>query len=166
MKRYLRNRWIQVGLVLVVFGWGPLITVGVLAEIGLWPDPNPNPIGLGLLFAVTSWPAIGCLSIGYARVRKSDADASAAQRPPSANDALAARDTQPMRERLLARGSTSRTTLRVVAGIVGFIALTNGVSAVILGITSRGAGSAIVVGALALYWAIFDQLPRRLRLRR
>jgi hypothetical protein len=37
-------------LVLVLVGWTPLWDIVLLAAIGLWPDPNPNPIGPGLLF--------------------------------------------------------------------------------------------------------------------
>jgi len=69
MGRYLENIWFKVGLALVVFGWGPLIGIIVLAAIGLWPDPDPNPIGPGLLFFLTSWPAIICLLVGAVQVR-------------------------------------------------------------------------------------------------
>jgi hypothetical protein len=41
----------------------------VAAALGLWPDPNPNPIGPGLLFFVTFWPAVVCIIIGVVRVR-------------------------------------------------------------------------------------------------
>lgn len=68
--KYLSNIWVKVGLALVVFGWGPLLATVLLAAIGLWPDPNPNPIGPGLLFFVTSWPAIICLVIGMNQVRR------------------------------------------------------------------------------------------------
>jgi hypothetical protein len=69
MKKYLGNRWIQIGLALVVLGWGPLLAIIVLAAVGLWPDPNPNPIGPGLLFFFTAWPAVICLVVGVVRVR-------------------------------------------------------------------------------------------------
>jgi hypothetical protein len=70
MKAYLDNRWIKIGLALMVLGWGPLWTIIFLAAIGLWPDPNPNPIGPGLLFFVTAWPAIICLGVGVVQVRR------------------------------------------------------------------------------------------------
>ena len=63
MKTFVANRWSKIGLALVVFGWGPLVLIIVLASIGLWPDPNPNPIGPGLLFFVTFWPAIACFAV-------------------------------------------------------------------------------------------------------
>lgn len=69
MSDYLRNKWVRVGLALVVFGWGPLLAIILLAAVGLWPDPNPNPIGPGILFFFTSWPAIICLVVGVIKVR-------------------------------------------------------------------------------------------------
>jgi hypothetical protein len=47
-----------VGLVLLVLGTGPLLLIVVAAEFGLISDPNPNPIGLGLLAFFTFWPAV------------------------------------------------------------------------------------------------------------
>lgn len=67
MKAFFKNKWTIIGLFLAVFGWGPLCTVGVLAAVGLWPDPNPNPIGPGLLFFATFWPAIVCFALGIAQ---------------------------------------------------------------------------------------------------
>ena len=70
MKAFLANRWSRIGLALVVFGWGPLWLIVLLAAIGLWPDPNPNPIGPGILFFLTSWPAIICLGVGAYQTRR------------------------------------------------------------------------------------------------
>ena len=70
MNAYLANRWVRIGLVLVVFGWGPLLAVVLLSAIALWPDPNPNPIGLGLLFFITFWPAVFLCGIGAIQVRR------------------------------------------------------------------------------------------------
>jgi hypothetical protein len=69
MRPYLRSRLVVAGLVLLVLGSGPLWGIVLAAELGLWPDPNPNPIGPGLLFFFTFWPAIICLAVGIARVR-------------------------------------------------------------------------------------------------
>ena len=70
MKDYRQNRLVQIGFWLLVIGAGPLFGIIVLAEIGLWPDPNPNPIGPGLLFFFTFWPAVICLAIGVFQVRR------------------------------------------------------------------------------------------------
>lgn len=72
MQKYLTNKWFKIGLALVIFGWGPLLMIISLAAIGLWPDPNPNPIGPGLLFFVTAWPAIICLAVGYKQANRSN----------------------------------------------------------------------------------------------
>lgn len=146
MKHYLRNRWIQVGLALVVLGWGPLFTIIALADLGLWPDPNPNPIGPGLLFFVTAWPAIGCLTIGVLRVR---AGKSANRDGPTSGP--------------LAEGSQRRTMLRAVSGILGFLFALNGLGGLIAGTNLRGPASALLVGAVALYWSITDRFPGRTR---
>ena len=63
MKDYRRNRFVQVGFWLSIIGGGPLLGIILLAESGLWPDPNPNATGPGLLFFFTFWPAIICLAI-------------------------------------------------------------------------------------------------------
>ena len=69
MREYLRSVWIRVGLVLLVVGATPLLFIIAAAAVGLWPDPNPNPVGPGLLFALTFWPAIICIVVGVIRVR-------------------------------------------------------------------------------------------------
>ena len=69
MRTYLQSRWTKVGLGLLIVGSAPLLFIIVAAAVGLWPDPNPNPIGPGLLFFVTFWPAIICIVIGVVRVR-------------------------------------------------------------------------------------------------
>jgi hypothetical protein len=63
-RKFLRNRWSLVGLALVAVGWTPLWGIVLLAELGLWPDREPNPMGPGLLFFFTAWPAVVCLLIG------------------------------------------------------------------------------------------------------
>ena len=69
MRDYLTSGWIRAGLALLVLGSGPLWTIVLLAALGWWPDPDPNPVGPGLLFFFTFWPAIICLIVGVARVR-------------------------------------------------------------------------------------------------
>lgn len=62
------NRLFKIGAIIAMVGCGPLLLIILLAGIGLWPDPNPNPIGPGLLFFVSFWPAVICLGIGTAQV--------------------------------------------------------------------------------------------------
>jgi hypothetical protein len=56
--RFRLSRLFWIGLALLVIGTGPLLLVVVAAELGLTSDPNPNPIGLGLLTFFTFWPAV------------------------------------------------------------------------------------------------------------
>jgi hypothetical protein len=68
MKEYRKNQLVQIGFWLLVIGSGPLFGIILLADIGLWPDPNPNPIGPGLLFFFTFWPAVICMGVGIFQV--------------------------------------------------------------------------------------------------
>lgn len=63
MKRFV-NAWTIAAVVLAVVGWGPLIVIIALAEAGLYPDPNPNPIGPGLLYFFTSPVVFALFAIG------------------------------------------------------------------------------------------------------
>jgi hypothetical protein len=76
MGSYLQSTWTKVGIGLLVVGAGPLLFIILAAAVGLWPDPNPNPVGPGLLFFVTFWPAVICIVIGVVRVRRADRNAS------------------------------------------------------------------------------------------
>lgn len=53
-----------IGLAIFVLGQAPLVFVIVAAQLGLWPDPNPNPIGAGLLAFFTFWPGLALMLIG------------------------------------------------------------------------------------------------------
>jgi hypothetical protein len=61
---YLRSWWVRAGLTLLLLGAAPLVTIIVAANVGLWPDPNPNPVGPGMLFFFSGILATGCLAIG------------------------------------------------------------------------------------------------------
>ena len=69
MRKYWESRFVRTGLALFVLGCGPLLLIIVAAAVGLWPDPNPNPIGPGILAFLTFWPSLICMVIGVARVR-------------------------------------------------------------------------------------------------
>ena len=76
MSAYLRCRFVQVGLGLLIVGSGPLLGIIAAAKLGLLADPNPNPIGPGILCGLTFWPAIICLVIGVVRVRRGQGPAA------------------------------------------------------------------------------------------
>lgn len=67
MSRYLKSGWIWAGILLLVLGSGPLMFIIAADALGLWPDPNPNPIGPGLLFFFTFWPSVICIVVGVLR---------------------------------------------------------------------------------------------------
>jgi hypothetical protein len=70
MSDYLKSTWVRVGLVMFLVGSGPVLFIIIAADLGLWPDPNPNPVGFGIMAGLTFWPSIICIVIGVARVRR------------------------------------------------------------------------------------------------
>lgn len=72
MRRYFANRLCRIGAVLLAVGSGPLFGIIVAAKLGLWPDPNPNPIGPGLLAFLTFWPSLALIALGVLQVRRGD----------------------------------------------------------------------------------------------
>ena len=68
MKDYFSNWVFTIGFAVLVLGSAPLIGIIFLAKIGLWPDPDPNPIGPGLLTFVTFWPGVLLMVVGARRV--------------------------------------------------------------------------------------------------
>ncbi|WP_374013209.1 hypothetical protein [Pseudoxanthomonas koreensis] len=148
MAAYLANWWIRAGLVLVVFGWGPLLAIIVLATLGLWPDPNPNPIGPGLLFFLTCWPAIICLVVGVIRVQRKAAAGppadAATSSPASARSAPAS----------LAGSAWAR-----LAALLGGAGLCLYGAATLTSDSSRGPAAAIVLGVVCIFWALTGRMP-------
>lgn len=55
------------GLGLLVVGSGPLLIVILLSALGVLDDPNPNPVGLGVLAAFSFWPALLMMLVSYGR---------------------------------------------------------------------------------------------------
>ena len=51
-----------------MIGSGPLLGIIVAASLGLTRDPNPNPVGFGILAGLTFWPAIILIVIGVKSV--------------------------------------------------------------------------------------------------
>lgn len=72
MRKYWESRLFWTGVVMLAVGSGPLLFIIVAAGVGLWPDPNPNPIGPGILAGLTFWPSVLCVAIGAWRVRRRD----------------------------------------------------------------------------------------------
>lgn len=68
LAAYFADRLVQVGSALLILGTGPLLIIILLAKLHITADPDPNPIGFGLLAGLTFWPALICLAIGISRV--------------------------------------------------------------------------------------------------
>ena len=55
---------VWVGLAVSAVGSAPLLAVIAASKIGVLHDPNPNPVGLGILAAITFWPGIAVAAVG------------------------------------------------------------------------------------------------------
>jgi hypothetical protein len=80
-RRFRIRPLVWVGLTTSVLGSAPLLLVIAASTIGLLDDPNPNPVGLGILAGFTFWPGIAMTLIGavlsVVDFRRSRADRSA-----------------------------------------------------------------------------------------
>jgi len=67
---YFRSSLVRVGLGLLIVGSGPLIAIIVLSALGVLADPNPNPVGPGILAGLTFWPGVICVIVGVVTVAR------------------------------------------------------------------------------------------------
>lgn len=60
------DRWwlFRVGVIVLAVGTGPLLVIISLAKLGVLSDPNPNPVGFGILAMLTFWPSVLAILIG------------------------------------------------------------------------------------------------------
>ena len=63
------SRFLWIGLLLLGVGTGPLLMVILAAQLGLTRDPNPNPVGFGILALFTFWPSVLLIVVGIVRTR-------------------------------------------------------------------------------------------------
>ena len=68
-QRYCDSKLLRRGLALLVIGTGPLLCVMAAAKLGMTHDPNPNPVGFGILAGLTLWPAVIMIVVGVITVR-------------------------------------------------------------------------------------------------
>lgn len=64
VRAYWDSWLVRIGLLLLVGGSSPLLLIVAAAKLGLTADPDPNPIGPGILLMLTFWPGVICLLIG------------------------------------------------------------------------------------------------------
>lgn len=126
-------------------GWTPLLAIGLLAAVGLWPDPNPNPIGPGLLLFFTFWPAVICLGVGIVQVRR------ACARAPAAADGGSGISSWGDLVRLPAS--------RVLIGLLGLLLLAWGLKHLFNPTEGRSPGGALLLAVVAFYWAVRGKIP-------
>lgn len=74
---YLASRWVRLGGWIALVGALPLLGVILAAKVGLWLDPNPNPIGLGLLFVAAGLVGMVCALVGVYQVEVEQRQAAA-----------------------------------------------------------------------------------------
>lgn len=63
-RRTLSTVLLLLGALGLLLGTGPLVGVIVAAKLGWTADPNPNPIGFGILAFLSFWPSVLLLALG------------------------------------------------------------------------------------------------------
>ena len=63
-RRTLSTVLLVLGALGLLLGTGPLVGVIVAAKMGWTADPNPNPIGFGILAFLSFWPSVLLLALG------------------------------------------------------------------------------------------------------
>jgi hypothetical protein len=61
------SRLFWVGFILFLLGSGPLLAIIFMASMGLTRDPNPNPVGFGILAGLTFWPSLILIIVGFVK---------------------------------------------------------------------------------------------------
>lgn len=77
------SRLLWIGIALLIAGCGPLVGIMAMAAMGMTQDPNPNPVGFGILAAVTLWPSLGLIAIGIWRTPFAESQEAAGLKPAS-----------------------------------------------------------------------------------
>jgi hypothetical protein len=68
--RYRDSKLFKAGAIMLALGTGPLVAIIAAASLGLTKDPNPNPIGPGLLSFLTFWPSVIMMALGIGTVKR------------------------------------------------------------------------------------------------
>lgn len=149
--RLLSSRLVKSGLLLLLVGTGPLIAIIIAAELGLTRDPEPNPIGFGILAMLTFWPSVIMIAVGAFRVARDQPNVIQARHVSGLSGGAdhAAADSI----RMLARGPLGRG----LAGITGVVLLLRGAGS--LNVEGRGAAAAMALGFVCIFFAVVGQFP-------
>ena len=71
-SRTIRSRLFLAGLCTFVLGSGPLLVILLASSLGWTDDPDPNPVGPGILAMLTFWPSIIMMVIAIVRGGRSN----------------------------------------------------------------------------------------------
>jgi hypothetical protein len=69
LSRLAHSRCFLAGLLLFIGGCGPFIVFSIVTVLGFTDDPNPNPVGLGIIFGLFALPSLSLIALGLARAR-------------------------------------------------------------------------------------------------
>lgn len=67
IRNIVRSRLFIAGLAVLALGVGPLLLIILFAKLGLTRDPNPNPVGPGILAMLSFWPGVGLVVAGVVK---------------------------------------------------------------------------------------------------
>lgn len=150
LARLLASRTFKAGLMLLVVGTGPLVAIILAAEVGLLRDPNPNPIGPGLLAFFTFWPSVLLMAAGaVTALSGKGAEGEMAGGGGGGGVAAAARGA--------GTSLLSGPKARVMAGLGGALLIVRGFEG--LATDGRGAAAAMVIGAACIAFAAEGRIP-------
>jgi hypothetical protein len=72
--RLSKERVFRWGFFIFLIGSGPLLAIIAASKLGLMDDPNPNPVGPGILAVLTFWPGIVLMLVGLVRAQRAGRD--------------------------------------------------------------------------------------------
>lgn len=158
VSHYLASRLVRAGLIVLGVGCGPLFLIVIAASLGLTSDPNPNPIGPGILAMLTFMPGLALLGAGItyqtfvprAAIEDAEDAEPEALRPPI----FGSRDEwRAMRDRWL-----SSTPGRSINLVVGMVLCANGLAGLNT-MSGRGPASMIILGVVLIHCAFRGRIP-------
>jgi hypothetical protein len=74
LRRLSQDRMFRWGFLIFLIGSGPLLAIIAASKLGLLDDPNPNPVGPGILAMLTFWPGIVLMLVGLVRAKRACKD--------------------------------------------------------------------------------------------
>lgn len=154
LTHYLDSRLVRAGLIVLGVGCGPLFLIIIAASLGLTRDPNPNPIGPGILAMLTFMPGLALVGAGI--TRQALFPRAVVEEPPDTPQPIV-RDPGKRWEvvdRWLA--STPGRSINLVLGMIFCVNGASGLNTV----SGRGPASMVVLGIALVHCAFSGRIPR------